>query len=358
MTDKTKAGAASPDATPQPLAAGEALLAANANSVLVTDLDKILQRQDDCSEVQLVPLLGIVPAGADEADTIRTIESTVIFAPKGLEKFDTGIIADKLRTQPKRREGTHTAHTLDAFTALTNRFKSANSVIFANQDASTLTAILDFHPQGEDNADARFAKHRVSYGLPFSKEWKAWQEFDGKPLDQVQFAAFIEDRIADVTMPGPKLLGAIVNPADAGGDFGVRTPQEDLAYLAMTLGGRFATPAELVTLSRGLTIRESLNFKTQENLSTGETTIQFESTHQDGSGAPLQVPNLFLIAIPVYYAGDVYAIAVRLRYRRSGQGLKWFYQMYRVDQGLEHAFTEAATKAAEATALPLYRGAI
>lgn len=350
MTDHNKTGATGPDQPPQPIAAGEALLAAGADSLLVTGLDKILQRQDERAEAQLVPLGG---AGM----TADQVAATVLLAPNGLQNIPLGPIADAMRKQPKRREGTHCAHTLDAFNAIVNRFKAPNSVIFADQDKSTLTAILDFHPEGPENEDARFARHRVVYSLPFSKEWKAWRESDGKILDQIAFASFIEDRIADVTMPNDKLLGSI-GAADAGGDFGTRTPLEDLAYLARTLGGRFATPAELVSLSRGLAIRENLNFKTAENLSTGETTVVFDSQHQDGSGAPLQVPNLFLIAIPVYHAGAVYAIAVRLRYRRDGSKLKWIYQMYRVDQGLDHAFGEAALGAAEATGLPLYRGTI
>ena len=250
-----------------------------------------------------------------------------------------------------------TAHTLQAFTDITNRFKSPSSVIFADRSGSTLTTIFDFHPEGADHNAAAFAEHRVKYALPFSKEWKAWAEFDGKPLPQKTFAEFVEDRIADVIVPHDSLFG-IITDAQAGGDFGTRTPQEQLAYLAKTLNARFATPADLVSLSRGLAIREDLRFKQAENISTGETTVQFESTHQDGSGAPLLVPNLFLIAIPVYDAGATYCIAVRLRYRRVESKLTWVYQMYRVDQGLDHAFNEAADLAAKNTELPLYRGAI
>jgi hypothetical protein len=49
----------------------------------------------------------------------------------------------------------------------------------------------------------------------------------------------------------PDLLGSITAVA-TGGDFGEKTPREQLAYLAKLLGGEFATPNRLVELSRGL----------------------------------------------------------------------------------------------------------
>ena len=50
-------------------------------------------------------------------------------------------------------------------------------------------------------------------------------------------------------------------------------------------------------------------------LATGEITINFAEQHKDGAGAPIRIPNLFLIAVPVFEAGDAYRIPVRLRYR-------------------------------------------
>lgn len=342
MTDKTRA----PDAPP-----------ANGNAIAFTDLDKILERQDDSALAQVIGLLDNVPNPISEGDLLKRLKAAVVLAPKNLNRIDLAPVIEALRTQPDRREGIHIAHTLDSFAEITNRFKAENSAIFADLNKSTFTTIFDFHPEGADNADARFGKHRAFYDLPFSKEWAAWTEQNGQPMQQHEFAEFIEDRIADVAMPSGNLLGTITDAA-TGGDFGDKSPSEQLAYLAKILGGRFAMPNELVALSRGLAIREGLQFRQAENINTGEQTIIFDSELQDGSGAPLQVPNLFLIAVPVYHAGVVYALAVRLRFRRQGKSLIWVYQMYRVDKALEHAFDESVIKAEEATGLPLYRGSI
>lgn len=308
------------------------------------DIAALIGRQD---RLAVPHTLHITSAKGEQAD--------ILLAPEGLRAVEMEKFFAANRDKPPRRAGTHIAHTLLAFTLLANRFKAPNSVIFADRDGARLTAILDFHPEGPGNDDARFGGHRVVYNLPHSEEWKAWLHYDGAPMDQGQFAAFVEERLADVVMPNPQMLGDISDAA-AGGDFGERSPAEELAYLAKTLGGTFATPAELVTLSRGLKVREDLTVKGRVNIDNGETEITYESQYSDGSGAPLRVPNLFLIGIPVYDLGERYVIAVRLRYRIVERKVKWFYQLYRLGKILDHAFTEAALRASADTGLPMYRG--
>lgn len=341
MTDKSKPG---DGATPQ------------ASTLAFTDLDKIMQRLFDNGDAQIIPLLNSIEAD-DEEGALRLLESVLVLAPKDLNLVDIKGLIEGLRNKPKRREGTHTAQTLEAFNLLTNRFKSENSAIFADGVKSTLTTVFDFHPEGNDNNNARFGKHRAFYQMPFSKEWLAWTQANSIPMPQSAFAEFVEDRIADIAMPDPSLFGPI-NDAATGGDWGNRSPLEELAYLAKTLGGKFALPTEMVTLSRGLEVREGLKFRQAQNIDTGEQTIIFDTELSDGSGAPLRVPNLFMIAIPVYEAGEAYAMAVRLRFRRDGANLIWVYQMYRVDKVLDYAFKRALKSAKEATDLPLYQGSI
>jgi hypothetical protein len=58
------------------------------------------------------------------------------------------------------------------------------------------------------------------------------------------------------------------------------------------------------------------------------------------------VPNLFLIAIPLFVNSWVYRIAVRLRYRKNGGKVVWFYQLYRHDLTFQKAFEEHARRPA------------
>lgn len=298
------------------------------------------------------------PQVVDIANFDDIEKAAIVLAPIGLQAIDLKPVFDSLWPQPKRRAGTAKVTDLASFIALANRFKADNSAIFAdaNLAAPSLTAVIDYHPAGGDNKDARFCHHAVHYPFPLSKEWLAWTGADGKVMTQSDFAAFIEDRIADVVAPDPSLIGDI-SEAAAGGDFGERSPTEQLAYLARLLGGTFALPNELMELSRGLSLREGMAVKNAVNLSTGEAKIQFISEHMDESGQPLRVPNLFLVAVPIFNNGAPHLIAIRLRYRSGGGKIAWFYQIYRVEKIFDHAFKEACTEAQTGTGLPLYFGA-
>src|SRR3546814_16310007 len=95
---------------------------------------------------------------------------------------------------------------------------------------------------------------------------------------------------------------------------------EDMQKFVNAVGGRIAGPSRLMDLSVGLKVYEKANVSEAVNLASGEVQIQFTSEHVDGTGSPLKVPNLFLIAIPVFKNGQFYRLAARLRYRRAPEG--------------------------------------
>lgn len=275
------------------------------------------------------------------------------------------------RAVPDRREGTAEVQDLASFVALTVRHKDADSALFADQDTAhpSLTAVIDYHEQGEDGlAGPRFCRHRVRYAFPLSKEWQAWVKMDGIKMDQADFAAFLEERIIDVAYPPAFLQRATVDagePADRaqspgmasqGGDFGAQTPDERLAELVAKIGGKVATPQKLMELSRGLAVYANEAVLNQVNLASGESQLQFKTEHTDADGKPIVIPNLFLITIPVFLDGIAYRLPVRLRYRKAGGGIVWFYELYRAQEAVEDAFRAACAEAAEQTALPLYYG--
>lgn len=284
-------------------------------------------------------------------------KAQILLHPEGMQITNLADHMDRFRLVPVRRKGTSQALDLDALIRITNRFKDANSVVFAdpNIDKPSLTAIFNYNPEGGDSKDsARFGDHRCIYRFPYSKQWNIWKGSDATVMKQAEFAAFVEDNVADVLMPSETLLGDIKARA-TGGDFGERTADEELAYLISLHGGELATPNKLLELSRGLTAFENMKVTDARSLQSGETQIQFASEHKDEAGGKLKVPNFFLIAIPVFLNGPLYRIAVRLRYRLT-PNVVWFYQMYRLDKVLDHVFTEACTRVMELTELPLYRG--
>jgi len=275
------------------------------------------------------------PESADDGLT------QVLAVPKGIELHSVKKFFDEYRTAPERRAGTANFQELASLVAHANRFKDKDSALFAsvNPHGSTLTSVLDYHRQneGEGEGSPRFGKHRGLYAFPASDEWEAWTEQDGKPLEQAEFAAFLEDRIQDVADPD----GAFASAKKFAEALGI--PQ-------------FASPSKLLELSRGLTVHVGDKVTNKIDLGSGEVTMHFETTHTDGAGGPVKVPRAFLVQIPVFRAGQLYQLAVRLRYRASGGRVTWSYDINGADRAHDDAFREACELAAEQTALPLFYG--
>lgn len=284
----------------------------------------------------------------------------VLVHGEGLETLNINEYLDPLRPRPRRRKGIAKMDRLESLIAHTRRFSDKDSVIFADATptAPSITAVLNYHEAaliagksdpatGEvmpaliaDCPLPRFGDHRGVYQFPLSDEWKAWLGGNEVVMSQAEFAEFLEDRILDVLPP----------------------PQSDdesakaLREIAATLNGSFATAAKLMELSRGLAINIDARVKNAQTLASGEVSLQYEETHNDSKGQPISVPSLFVIGIPVFAFGEVYRIAVRLRYRVGGGAIKWFYSLYRIDRVLNHAVEEAAFRVADETGLPLLFG--
>jgi hypothetical protein len=257
---------------------------------------------------------------------------------------------DAFRSYPRFRHGTAQMLSLDSLIHHINRFKDDGSAVFADDDRArpSITAVLDYHREGgaaeplSGNVGQRFGKHRSAFNFPLSDEWIAWNEKNAEAMTMVDFAEFLENRIIDVLfiIPGEDSL------------------PEDVQRLVDTLGGdnTVATPNKLMELARGLQINENAVVQEAVNLASGEGIVRFQSEHTDAHGQPVKVPSLFLIAIPVFRNGPFYRVAARLRYRKQGGRLTFWYELWRTDRTFDHAFKEAVERVAVETALPVFTG--
>lgn len=269
-------------------------------------------------------------------------DRTLAAVPQGASLKSVKPLLDEYLLAPERKKGTATLTDAASFVGHVNRFKDANSAIFGvrSQSAPKLIGVLNYH---EASAGApRYGDHRAVYSFPLSKEWTAWHATNGQKMKQGEFGEFLENRILDV-----------LQAPDISKEFdGVNT----IVELQRLLGGSFSGPSKLLELSRGMAVSAEMKVKNAVNIGTGEVSIVFEEEHRDNAGAPLKVPSLFLIGIPVFESGPLYQIPVRLRYRIASGSIVWFYEMFRADKAFDDAFTEACTKAAADTALPLFYG--
>lgn len=292
-------------------------------------------------DLQLVADLARKAAGPvtiplDTAGLGEGLPSAVplLFSPLDGRLLDLRSHIEAFRLQPQRKTGTAAAQTLGTFIDLVNRHKTEHTAIFAdtNWEAPSFQAVIDYHRIASTEPD--HLRHRIHYAFPLSEEWKTWMKSDGEPMSQAEFAAFLEDRIADLSSPNDM----------------------ELAELPRQFQTTIATPSELIQLSRGLEVNVEARVKNIVTLQTGEGQIVWEETHKDSAGLPLRVPGLFILRIAPFFMGEPVRAPVRLRYRASGGTVKWFYQIYRPDRFITERIREDLRIAGAETVLPTFEG--
>ena len=260
--------------------------------------------------------------------------------------------------KPARRKGTARLDDLQSLIEWANRFKGPTSALFAKPDlqAPTITCIADYHAEGPadqmtatGDPTARHCHHRAIYNFPLSEEWKAWTGVSGEPLEKDDLGEFIEANAKDIMDPTAAIL--------AGKDSDKNQPWENrLIQTAQQIEGRYGQLTQLLQMSRQFQVYETSNLKVTSNRDTGESEIQFLNEHKGADGKPLQIPNLIIIAIPVFMGGAPYRMPVRFRYRKMGGAVRFILSIYNPEKAFEAAFKEAVEEASEKTKLPTFKG--
>lgn len=227
-------------------------------------------------------------------------------------------IADERRLFPARRVGTIAIDEQESFVAIVNRFKSVSSAIFADVGDFALTCVFDYHPAGESVEEAAWCQHRAVYSCPRSTEWQTWCGNEGKSLDQVTFADFIDDHLEDVT-------------------------SED----------GYPTGMDLLEMGRDLKIFSSGTFKRKVDPTSGEHSLECKQEHGANS---TKIPRAFLLGIPVFLGGQPYRVEARIRFKLVHGEPIFTYHLHRREVIERDAFGEVRTTVAAATGLPIYAG--
>ncbi|MFG1255920.1 DUF2303 family protein [Xanthobacter flavus] len=259
----------------------------------------------------------------------------IVWDPRKGEFMAVKSYAEQFRLKPARKVGTAKALTLESFIALANRHKTEHTAVFADTtwQKPGFTAVIDYH-ENASGGPADNGKHRIHYDFPLSEEWKAWVKLNGEPMNQLEFAAFLEDHIQELCSP---------------------TEAEKIA-LERDFATTVATPAEVVQLSRGLQVHVASQVKNAHTLQTGAGQIQWQEEHQTADGKPLIVPGIFLLNIAPFFMGEPVRIPVRLRYRVGGK-ITWFYQIFRPDFFVTERVRDDLDKVRQETSLPAFEGA-
>lgn len=217
---------------------------------------------------------------------------------------------------PTRKRGTVTLRDAASFISMVNAEKSGSTRIYGNYEKPGFVAVFNDHGFGPGWQD-----HRAVFSCPLSVEWKAWTGQDGQRMTQEQFAQFIENNLPDIAQP----------PA-----------------------------ADMLEVSRTLEAKKKVNFASGIRLANGQNQLTYEE-EISGTAAKgqLQVPEEFIIGIPVLEGGIKYAVTSRLRYRiLDGGKMQMWYELVRPHKIIEDAVKEVWSQIAQETGVPMFNGGL
>jgi len=207
-----------------------------------------------------------------------------------------------------------TLQTVDSLVDYVNRFKGDNTVLFANITTSSIAALIDYH--GPDAA--AHVSHRATMSLPFSEEWKTWTGIDGRLMEQLAFARFLEENSVDVVAP---------------------------------------TGAELLEVCRDLQAIRKVDFRKAVRTSSDNENFEYaDETEARTTKGGVEVPSKFELKLPVYFGGETVSLFAFLRWKLEEGNLKLGIALHRAEHVRQAVFKQIVTDAGERTDRPVVFG--
>lgn len=242
--------------------------------------------------------------------------ASVLLAPRDamVHSFST----ERFDAIPSRKRGRVTVHTGASLAQYVNLHTEGDATaIYADVQARRIEAVLNGHQAGD--AFAGWGDHRVALALRSTPEWARWEKHDGKWMDQVTFAEFLDDAAPDIVDP---------------------------------------LAADVVELARTFQAKANVEFRSAQVLESGERQLTYHETveAQAGKQGQLTIPDRIEIGVAPFEGSDPYRVACRFRYRISNGDLALGFQMLQRDQVIRDAFDAVLDEIEGSTELTAYRG--
>ena len=260
--------------------------------------------------------LGALTAGAA---AVRAVGNSIFLVlPGDFRHHDITGELEKASPAPSRKRGTAQLLDIDSFLEyVKDQAHAGCTYIYAHPDARTLTAVLNEHCT-TDVEQAGWRDFRAEFKAELSREFANWMALNKKPLEQEEFAIFLEDNIADIAEPSG----------------------EHLLAIALTLQAK-----------------TDVSFSSSRRLDNGQVQFQYtETIDARAQGGTVEIPREFTLGLRVFKNGDGYKVRARLKYRLGGGKLKFWYELDRPEDIVEHAFEEYVAKARAAGIAPVHLG--
>jgi uncharacterized protein YfdQ (DUF2303 family) len=248
------------------------------------------------------------------------VEHKFALVPDGMKAIDL----KGMLPAPSRIKQTVEMLSVPALLAYLNRFRTVESVIFANEPAAAYEAVLDYHPKAInlDTASERGKMdHVAAYRCPQSDQWKIWNGANGKMVNQVEFATFIETNLRDIAQPAA---------------------------------------ADFLQLCLQLQIHKSAEFQSDIRMDNGQTQFRYVENIKGTSNSKagdLEIPQGFTLRLPVFVDGTTFPLEARFKYRMVEGKLSLGYDLIRPQETYLAAIKVVTAEIIKGIPdLPVYQG--
>lgn len=236
-------------------------------------------------------------------------DTKIVVLPEGYAVHDL----EKMLPTPARKRGAFVFHDSASFVAYFKKHQAA-SALYGSIDPPAFVAVFDDHRNDEPG----WRDHTASYDCPLSREWKTWRAANKKPLRQSEFAQFVEDNLPDIVEP---------------------------------------SGADMLEISRTLEAKKKINFASGIRLANGQQELTYEEQIEGtASKGKLQIPETFVLGIPVLEGGPRYKVTARLRYRIDSGALVMWFDLLREHKVLEDAVLAVWKEITDATQTTILNG--
>lgn len=220
-----------------------------------------------------------------------------------------------LMDAPKRIVASPQFLDIDGFADYAAEFQQAGSRIFVDDEKRVFFIMFDAPAK---DAPA-WADHTASYPVKTSPEWERFKAIDGKRLEPLELAEFLED---------------------------------NLEYFIGPVNG-----AELLTMAQDLKVTIKGKMANKGTTQKGVTTLLVENNSELAGGPKkLAFPENVELSLRIFKNHAHYKIQSRLRYRFTDEGVKFFFSLYDTSQIEESAFNVVVNDVKDATGLKTVRG--
>lgn len=212
------------------------------------------------------------------------------FELHNLEGFQTQ--PDRIRAHPKFVSAR-------SFAEYLTRFATDSMMITASTDKAEMYAVIDYH--GDDPAapgqTPSHCEHKATYKARLTDKIKAWLGMCDRPLGQVEFGLFLEERAIDVIQPAA---------------------------------------AEIMEMVMTFEATKKVEFKSSTRLADGSRQFTYVEDNQSKGGVTL--PDRIVIRAAIYEGMEPQDITFLLRYRINDGALRFQIKMHNHDEVLAEAF--------------------